>query len=77
MQPSLDQLPAKKLAVALLSGLVGFELFHTLERDFPDIRRADVFFGIALAWTELQASLLACEVEIRALKAQVGLREAA
>ncbi len=65
-------LPAQTFARHLLSGAVGCALYHDLIAQFPDIGREDAFLGIALAWTEMQASLLACEAEILAAKSNTA-----
>jgi len=59
------RLPAQEFARALLGGDIGIALYQDLAERFPTIRREDVFFGVALAWTELQAGLVAAEAELR------------
>lgn len=70
-------LPAQAFARALLTGRIGFALFHDLSEQFPAITRQEVFWGCALAWTDREAALVAAEVEIRTLRRQLEHREAA
>jgi hypothetical protein len=73
--PSDENLPAQVLARALLGGEVGLSLLDRLETDFATTSRSDVFLAIALAWTEMQAGLVACEAEIRSLRRELqGLK---
>ena len=69
-------LPSQALARLLLSGLVGLRLYYALGNEFPAIRRAEVFFGIALAWTDMQAALIAVELELADLRRQLDGRSA-
>ena len=69
-------LPSQALARHLLSGEVGLRLYHALADQFPAIRRTEVFFGIALAWTDMQAALIAVELELADLRRQLGGRSA-
>lgn len=69
--------PAQRFARALLSGEVGFALLDKLTADFPDIGRNDVFFGCTLALSEMHASLIASEYELRIARRQLEHREAA
>lgn len=66
------ELPAQRFARLLVSGVCGATLYERLFEEFADITRADVFFGVALAWTDREAALVACEVEIRALRQQLA-----
>lgn len=78
MKPAPDsQLPAQLFARALLTGDVGFKLFHALVEQFPTLPRPDVYLGAALAWTELAAGLLAAEAEIQDLRRQLEQRRVA
>ena len=67
--------PPQALARLLLSGEVGLPLYHALADQFPTIRRIEVFFAIALAWTDLQAGLVAAGAEISDLRRQLGGRQ--
>ena len=69
-------LPSQELARHLLAGNVGLTLYFELAERFPTIRRTDVFFGIALAWTDLQAAQVAAEAEISDLRRQLCGRSA-
>lgn len=69
-------LPSQALARVLLSGDVGLRLYNALADQFPAIRRTEVFFGIALAWTDMQAALIAVELELADLRRQLGGRSA-
>lgn len=69
--------PAQRLARALLGGEVGFALLDRLNEEFPTISRAEVFFGVTLALSELHAGLVAAEYEARILRRQLDRREAA
>jgi hypothetical protein len=69
-------LPAQSLARLLLSGEVGLTLFNRLLDHFPEIRRTDAFLGVALAWTDLQAALLAAEAQIIDLRRRLAGRDA-
>ena len=64
-------LASQALARLLLSGEVGLRLYHTLADQFPATRRTEVFIGIALAWTDLQAALVAAEAQILDLRRQL------
>ena len=70
-------LPSQALARVLLSGEVGLRLYHALADQFPSIRRPEVFFGIALAWTDIQAALVAAETQISHLRRQLGAERSA
>ena len=65
-------LPSQKLAKCLLTGSVGMNLFHELADSFPTIHLTEVFFGITLAWTDMQAGLVAAEAEIDHLRRRLG-----
>ena len=65
-------LPSQALARVLLSGEVGLRLYHALADQFPAMRRTEVFIGIALAWTDLQAALVAAEAQILDLRRRLG-----
>ncbi len=69
-------LPAQAFARFLLSGEVGLRLYYALADQFPTIRRIEVFFGIALAWTDLQAALVAAEAQILDLRRRLSSRSA-
>lgn len=69
--PDAD-LPPQRLARLLLSGTIGQELLARLGTEFAETRRWDVFAGMTLAWTELQAALIAQEVEVRALRRELA-----
>jgi hypothetical protein len=74
--PDAD-LPAQRLARMLLGGPLGLELLQRLSDEFGDIRREEAFAGVALAWTDYAAALVAAETEIRALRRQLEQRRAA
>ena len=65
-------LPSQALARHLLSGEMGLRLYRGLADQFPAIRRTEVFLGIALAWTDLQAALVGVEAELAHLRRQLG-----
>ena len=65
-------LPSQALARVLLSGEVGLRLYHALADQFPAMRRTEVFIGIALAWTDLQAALVAAEAQILDLRRRLS-----
>jgi hypothetical protein len=65
------RLVSQEVARCLLSGNVGLKLYFDLATRFPSIRRTEVFFGIALAWTDLQGALVAAEAEISDLRRQL------
>ncbi len=69
-------LPSQALARLLLSGEVGLRLFHALTDQFPTMCRTEVFIGIALAWTDLQAALVAAEAQILDLRRRLSGAEA-
>ena len=62
-------LPAQHLARFLLTGgPCGMKLYGELWQQFPKTDRDSVYLAVALAWTEMQAALLAVEAEIQALR---------
>jgi hypothetical protein len=69
--PPDSDIPPQRLARLLLGGAVGHTLLNELLAHFPTISRGDVFMGIALAWTDREAALLAAEAELAALKVQM------
>jgi len=69
------ELPAQRLARLLLGGAVGMTLYGSLSAEFPDICRDDTFFGIALAWTEMAAGLVAAEAEVADLRRRLAAAE--
>jgi len=73
--PAEADLPAQRFARLLLGGTVGMALYGSLSAEFPDIRRDDAFFGIALAWTEMAAGLVAAEAEIAELRKRLAAAE--
>jgi hypothetical protein len=70
-------LPGQQLARLLLGGPLGLDLLQRLHDEFGDITRAEAFAGVALAWTDYAAALVAAETEIRALRRQLDYRRAA
>lgn len=76
MSPAPDtDLPAQRLARLLLSGCVGQALLAELSTRFRDISRSDMFWGVALAWTDREAALLAAEAEILDLRRRLARAE--
>lgn len=65
-------LPYQALAQHLLSGAHGVTLSDELAAKFPSISRADVFMGIALAWSCLQADEVILHAEIADLRRQLA-----
>ncbi len=71
MSASLPPLPAGAFADFLLNRVGGAILADELADRFPAMQRADVFLGIALAWTMRDADLLVSAFEIRELRRQL------
>lgn len=63
---SSSSLVACDLADLLVSGLTGLRLMRELRERFPHANRTDVFFGVAIAISLLEAERveLVCELQI-------------
>jgi hypothetical protein len=55
--------PPERIQALLISGLVGARLNRELWARFPDAGRADVFAGVAMAVTVLEARTALAEIE--------------
>lgn len=67
----VDDLPAQQIAQYLLSGEAGLTLYSGLHERFPAVGRDDLYFGVALAFSEMAAGLVAAECELRAAQRQL------
>ncbi|MFY9291714.1 MAG: hypothetical protein WAP03_13600 [Methylorubrum rhodinum] len=69
--------PAMAFANAVINARGGGEMFGMLLEQFPEIRREEVFLGVAIACLDRDATLMAADLEVRQLQRALERREAA
>lgn len=69
--------PAMALAHTIINSRGGAEMFEQLLEQFSEIRREDVFLGIAIACLDRDAIIMAADLEVRQLQHALDHRRAA